>query len=345
VVVLLLLCGGLFFFVDDFQFLVSTKTDVTIASQGDRLVQMVAVLPKDAIPAIDHPRFVSADRANYAPDELVIGVEVDGETRAYSIPHLSKHEIVNDDIRGVRLAITWCPLCFTAIVYDREIDGTVFDFGVSGKLIMNGLVMYDRQTESYWSQLLGEAIEGPLVGTRLRHYPNTWQTTWAEWLERFPDTIALDKAGSGSGDGYAEYYRNNEAGIHPQTVDDDRLGAKEWIIGVEQDGEAVAYDFGTLANELVVNDVVGDTQTLAVFLPESATGLVYNRTVGEQVLHFGFEDGQLVDLETGSRWDLWTGAATSGALEGQRLRRVPGTRSFWFAWKDWFPGTRVYGQS
>lgn len=106
VMVVLLLCGGLFFFVDEVEFL-DSATDVTIATQNNRVVEMRTVLPRDAIRSIDHPRFVSADRANYAPDELVIGVEVDGEARAYSIPHLSRHEIVNDEIRGVYLAVTW----------------------------------------------------------------------------------------------------------------------------------------------------------------------------------------------------------------------------------------------
>ena len=230
-------------------------------------------------------------------------------------------------------------------MYDREIDGEVYEFGVSGKLIMNVLVMYDRQTQTYWSQLLGEAIEGPLKGTRLEHYPNTWQTTWAEWVERYPNTVALDKGGSGSGDSYAGYYGSGQTGIIPESIDDDRLGAKEWVIGVAQDGEAVAYDFDTLFNEQVINDEVGQTQTLVVFLPESATGLVYNREVGGQVLNFGFEDGQLVDRQTGSIWDVWTGAATSGPMEGQRMRRTASTRSFWFGWEDWYPDTRVYAQS
>ena len=229
-------------------------------------------------------------------------------------------------------------------MYDREIEGAVLEFGVSGKLMMNSLVMYDRQSESYWSQMLGEAVAGPLTGTRLEPYSNSWQTTWAEWLARYPDTIALDKVRPGSGDSYAAYYRSSETGIHPQAIEDDRLPVKAWVVGVAQDGEAVAYDFDTLARELVVNDVVSDTQTLVVFLPASATGLVYNRMVGGQVLNFGFENGNLVDHETSSTWDLWTGAALSGAMEGQRLRRVPSTRAFWFGWKDWFPDTRVYGQ-
>ena len=104
---ILVVCGGLYFFFDDLQFLLNPKQDVTVASQDDRIVQMVSVLPKDAIRSIDNPRFVEADRANYAPNELVIGVEVNGEARAYSIPHLSRHEIVNDEIQGVHLAVTW----------------------------------------------------------------------------------------------------------------------------------------------------------------------------------------------------------------------------------------------
>ena len=107
IAIVLVLCGGLFFFFDDLEFALSPKQDVVVSSQDDRLVQMVTVLPRDAIPAIDHPRFISADRANYADSELVIGVEVEGEARAYSIPHLSRHEIVNDEINGVHLAVTW----------------------------------------------------------------------------------------------------------------------------------------------------------------------------------------------------------------------------------------------
>ena len=229
-------------------------------------------------------------------------------------------------------------------MYDRTINGEVHDFGVSGKLIMNVLVMYDRQTQSYWSQLLGEAIEGPLAGTQLTHYPS-WQTTWGEWVARFPDTIALDKGGSGSSDTYAGYYRSGQTGIRPESISDNRLGGKEWVIGVEQDGEAVAYDFDTLNAERIVNDRVGETDALVVFLPESATGLVYNRLVDGQMLTFRYEDETLIDNETQSTWDAWLGTATSGPLEGQRMRRVDSTRSFWFGWKDWYPDTRIYGQS
>ena len=104
---ILLVCGGLYFLFDDLRFLLSPKQDVTVASQDDRVVQMVSVLSRDAIRSIDRPQFISADRANYTPDELVIGVEVEGEARAYSIPYLSRYEIVNDELQGVHLAVTW----------------------------------------------------------------------------------------------------------------------------------------------------------------------------------------------------------------------------------------------
>lgn len=344
--VILLLGLVIVLFVTQLDYVSDPAEDVKLASQDDRVVQMRSVLPRDAIQSVDTPRFTSADRADYAPDELVIGIEYLGQARAYSIPYLSKHEIVNDDIRGLRLAVTWCPLCFTAIVFEREIDGTVYEFGVSGRLIMNTLVMYDRTTESYWSQMLGEAVEGPLAGTRLTIYPYVWQTTWAEWLERFPDTVALDKTGpvGGSLDSYASYYTSEQTGIHPQVVEDNRLGNKDWIIGMEWDGEAVAYDFDTLSAQPVVNDTLGDLRTAIVFFPESSTGIVFDRTVDGQVLNFSFVDGVLTDAETRSSWDAWMGTATSGPLTGQRLRRVASTRAFWFAWSDYFPETRIYGQ-
>jgi hypothetical protein len=229
-------------------------------------------------------------------------------------------------------------------VYAREIDGQEYTFGVSGKLIMNVLVMYDRQTSTYWSQLLGEAVEGPLEGTRLEYLPS-WQTTWAEWRARHPDTLALDKGGTSSYDTYQGYYASDRAGVLGQATRDDRLYVKEWVVGVDWGGEQVAYPFSRLNDTPVVNDTVGGTDVLVVFNAGSATGIVFDRQVDGQALNFeqGGEGLTLVDVETGSTWDGWNGVATAGPLEGQTLTRVKSTSSFWFGWKDWYPDTRVYG--
>lgn len=205
---------------------------------------------------------------------------------------------------------------------------------------MNVLVMYDRQTETYWSQLLGEAVEGPLKGTELEFVPS-WFTTWAEWKGQFPNTVALEK-GSASGDSYSGYYGDGRAGVIGESTDDDRLNTKEFVIGVENMGEAVAYSFDTLRDEVVINDIVGDIPVMVVFVEEGDVGLVYDRRLPDQELTFNADAGQLLDDQTGSIWDPWRGVAVGGPLEGETLIRVPSTRSFWFGWKDWYPDTGVY---
>lgn len=143
--------------------------------------------PKDGIPSIDNPVFAPAAAIDDLPDlEPVISVEVDGQARAYPLRILMWHEIVNDKVNGVPLTITFCPLCNTGIVFEREIDGVVYDFGTTGKLRNSDLVMYDRQTESWWQQFMGLAIVGDMNGTRLTPYPSRLES-FARFKERHPD--------------------------------------------------------------------------------------------------------------------------------------------------------------
>lgn len=193
---------------------------------------------------------------------------------------------------------------------------------------MNVLVMYDRQTETYWSQLLGEAVEGPLKGTQLEFVPS-WFTTWGEWKAQFPNTVALDKGGL-RGDSYSGYYGDGRAGVIGETRNDDRLDTKDFVIGVEHETMAVAYPFDVLRNEPVINDVVGELPVLVVFVAEGETGLIYDRRLNNQELTFSSETGALIDDQTGSAWDPWHGVAIRGPLAGEILFRVPSTRAFWF---------------
>ncbi len=302
----------------------------------------VQATERDYIPAIDDPQFLAADVADdeYEPDELVIGLAINGDVRAYSVPVLSRHEIVNDVVGGQPVAVTWCPLCFTGIVYTRDVEGSVLNFVVSGLLVHNNLVMVDRETDSLWSQVLGEAIEGPLLGTRLE-FIESWFTTWGEWKARHPDTRALAKNGI-TIDNYASYYNSTAAGLTNGLDLDERLPLKVSVIGVSHEEQAVAYPFSLLRRERVINDQVGDLSVVVIFVAEGETGLVFDRTVAQQMLTFRYIDEQLVDEQTGSVWDAWQGIAVSGPLEGQLLLRVPSTRSFWFGWRDWYPGTRIY---
>ena len=227
----------------------------------------------------------------------------------------------------------------------REINGEEFTFGVSGKLIRNVLVMYDRQTESYWSQLLGEAVAGELVGTKLDFVPS-WMMSWQEWKETHPNTVALDKGGRRGGrDSYASYYGSGSAGVIGETFQDDRLYTKEFVIGVAVAGEAVAYPFSELNAEPIIHDLIGDQPVLVVFDTDSAASTVYDRVVEGQVLTFtAVTPRSLTDNETGSTWDAFTGAGLEGPLAGKQLKRLKSTMVFWFGWKDFYPDTRVYGQ-
>ncbi len=227
-------------------------------------------------------------------------------------------------------------------MYARDIDGRVYDFGVSGKLIMNGLVMYDRQTESYWSQILGEAVEGEMVGTKLE-FIQSWFTTWQAWKTQHPDTIALRKNGR-SNDPYASYYSNDDTGVQGAVDFDARLDPKSFVVGVENDGEAIAYPFRILRRDLLIHDMLSDQPIVIVYIAEGQTGLVYERTVGNRALNFRFdaETITLIDEETGTTWDAWRGLAIDGELEGQALSRVPSTRSFWFGWRDYYPQTDIF---
>jgi hypothetical protein len=233
-------------------------------------------------------------------------------------------------------------------VYSREIGGQTYTFGVSGKLIRNVLVMYDRQTRSLWSQLLGEAVEGELKGTKLEYLPS-WLTTWEEWKTRYPNTLALVKGYSGVYDPYSTYYASDQAGVIGEEYADDRLPTKQFVVGLALDGEAVAYPFSVLSLQPVVNDQVGDRPVLVVFDEDTATGVVFDREREDQTLTFTLPDPEpdaltLTDAETGSTWDGLTGRATDGPLAGEQLTRLRSTASFWFGWKDFYPDTRVYGE-
>lgn len=230
-------------------------------------------------------------------------------------------------------------------MYSREIGGETFTFGVSGKLIRNVLVMYDRQTETLWSQLLGEAVQGELVGTKLEFLPS-WMMTWDEWKALHPETLALDKGlRSSSRDTYTNYYNSPSAGVIGETIFDDRLTTKEFVVGVELAETVIAYPFRVLNEEPIVNDTVGETAVLIFFDPDTSATAVFDRRVADQTLTFaaGPQPNTVRDIETGSTWDLFTGTAVAGPLAGEQLTPLKNSRSFWFGWKDLHPDTQVYG--
>ena len=231
-------------------------------------------------------------------------------------------------------------------MYARELEGQTLTFGVSGKLIMNGLVMYDRETGSLWSQVIGQGVQGTFSGVGLTVIPG-WQTTWERWLEEHPETLVMDKRGGYQRDPYAGYYLDSSNGILGQSIRDERLQSKELVVGVSVGDQSTAYPFSALRRPPVVNDELNGTPLLVTFDSDSATVVVFDPVVDGRRLEFrtATTSGEflITDLETGSLWDPVTGVALRGELEGKLLSLVASHYEFWFAWKDYRPDTELYG--
>ena len=230
------------------------------------------------------------------------------------------------------------------MVYASEIDGTRHTFGVSGKLIMNALVMYDRETDTLWSQFLGRAVEGPLNDTELELIPADI-TTWGDWKKRHPDTLALDTGFKRPiRDSYTNYYREARAGILGQSNYDDRLQLKELVIGVVGESSQIAYAYAEMLDNPLIHDDFEERPLLLAFNPDGGAVSVFDRTDDEEVFTFeAVEDILLMsDAGTGSIWRKDTGEAIEGPLQGTKLPRVEAITSFWFAWNDFYPNTAVY---
>ena len=232
-------------------------------------------------------------------------------------------------------------------MYAAENQGQHLTFGVSGKLIMNALVMYDHQTDTLWSHFTGDAVEGPLKGDKLQIL-SALHTTWGQWLALHPDTVALDKFGYGSRDGYTSYYDSDQTGIIEETNTDDRLPPKTLVAAVSIGDQHKAYSVGDLREYPVVNDTFAGVPLLVVYHAGSATSAIFEREVDGELLEFtalpvDWEDAPLVIDQEGTTWHGLSGMALDGPRAGEQLRRMQTHYSFWFAWKDWRPGTELWG--
>ena len=235
------------------------------------------------------------------------------------------------------------------MVFARSIEGQELTFGVSGKLIMNAVVLYDHQTETLWSQFLAEAVQGPLTGVRMELLPSQL-TTWGAWTAQHPDTLLLDHGFSlFRNDRYEGYYTSGRAGILGERNRDDRLSTKELVVGLRHGNDVIAYAYRDLADVSVLNDTYDGGPIVVSFDPESRASAVFDRTVDGQTLTFERGDRgdgtTMRDAETGSLWSAAQGVALSGPLEGMALAQLPSFVSFWFSWSDFYPQTTVYQPS
>ncbi|MGH2571982.1 MAG: DUF3179 domain-containing protein [Actinomycetota bacterium] len=324
--------------------------------------------PPDGIPPIDHPEFLDASAVGFlSPQEPVISLVLGGDARAYPAQIMVWHEIVNDTVGGIPVTVTYCPLCNTGIAFRRPvIDGKLLDFGTSGKLYHSNLVMYDRQTESLWPQALGQAVVGPLTGTKLELMP-VQMVAWKDWLAEHPDGKVLSRdTGADRPYGqnpYAGYDDPDSAPFLFQGTPDPRLPPKARVVGVQVGDDVMAFPYDRLQAEAsggwaAASSTVGG-RPVVVFWKHGAVSAVdrsmisQSRDVGStgvfdprlegRTLTFRGTPAGIVDAETDSVWDIF-GRAVSGPLEGRSLDMVISIESFWFDWAAFHPETRIYGR-
>jgi hypothetical protein len=316
--------------------------------------------PPDGIPPVDEPRFLPAEDVPWlADDEPVVSLSIGDEHRAYPVQVMVWHEIVNDTVDGTPVSITYCPLCNSALAFDRRLDDRLMTFGTSGKLYLSDLVMYDRQTESLWSQIEGRAIAGVQTGAQLERIP-VQTVTWAQWREAHPDGWVLSRdTGADRDYGRNPYVGYDEEGSDPFLFDGDadpRFEPKERVLGLGGDQDPVAVPLAPLAQARVL-EVEVSGQTVVLWAVEglrsaldtagitegrkiAATGAFVPQADGRQLTFAAGGEETFRDEQTGSTWDV-LGRAVDGPLAGTRLAPAEHVDTFWFSWAAFHPQTRV----
>ncbi len=309
--------------------------------------------PKDGIPPIDRPKYVpAAEATKFLRDtDVVFGLERAGDARAYPQKVLVWHEIVNDEVAGERLSVTYCPLTGSAVGFRGRSrgDGAALTFGTSGKLVNSNLLMYDRQTDSQWPQILGVAITGPNEGVALEEFSLVW-TTWDRWRRTHPETRVLSTAtgflrtyGSdpyGSYDREGTYYQSGGP-FFPVMATDRRFSPKHVVVGVKAEAATLAISKTTLERQQVINTSLGDVPLVALYDEPLKAARVFRRHAAKTTLRFRRDGDRLVDVATGSLWTA-TGRCREGRLSGTQLPVIAAYDVMWFAWAAFYPQTAVW---
>ena len=292
---------------------------------------------RDAIPPIHNPKYEPASEAQWLrDDDTVIGYAAGDEAWAYPVRILNYHEIVNERLGGEDVLISYCPLCFSGIVFSRVLDDQVLTFGNTSALYESDMVMLDYETGSYWWQVAGQAIVGDLTGKTLTVLPSA-TTSWGEWKSLHPSTLVLSpdtgfsrRYGSDSFQQYAEYVNSgNFAFPVSDAGKDPRLLPGETVFAVKIGEEVRGYPIAQLEGSAIADKVGG--QDIVVFTSQGGSlGAAFEPVAADQELSFEIRNEDIIDLETGSVWDM-AGRAVSGPLTGQQLIALPSKTSYWFA--------------
>lgn len=263
---------------------------------------------KDGIPSIDNPKFVSAAKASHMrANDRILGIEINGISKAYPIGILNWHEIVNDSIDNSHFVVTYCPLCGTGVAFDANVNGKPLNFGVSGLLYNSDVLLYDRETESLWSQIKSQAVSGDFKGKKLNRIP-VEHTSWADWVNSYPDTLVLSDDTGHSRDyqrnPYAGYEHSRSLYFQVENEAPAYFHPKERVLGLEVGNQYKAYPFSEIDK------------------------------AGQSVIQDEFA-GNLYKIE----WDKSNQRASISDAKGERIAAIEG---FWFAWFAFHPQTEVF---
>lgn len=304
---------------------------------------------KDGIPAIDKPQLVASSEVDFLGDrDLVIGVVIGGVARAYPHIILDWHEIINDQVGGESYSVTYCPLTGSGIGWDRQLSAKATTFGVSGKLYNSNLIPYDRETDSYWSQMKLQCVFGPNKG-RLPGLVPIVETTWETWRAMYPNSSVVS-LNTGFSRPYGRYpygsFRTAEYLIFPVNPLDDRLPMKERVGGLIVEGQARAYQLSNFgAGVGVINDTFSDLPVVVAASEPDNFMVIFERTVGGSVqLNFNALQGQLPAVmqdDEGTIWDLF-GRGLAGPRAGEQLAVTASFIAYWFAWGAFYPDLEIY---
>lgn len=293
---------------------------------------------KDGIPALTNPKLIAADQADYLRDrDLVFGVSINGDTRAYPLRIMDWHEMLNDTIGNVSVSLAYCTLCGSGILYktSRESDRPPFVFGSSGFLYRSNKLMYDQETHSLWNQLSGKPVVGPLVTTDLElEVLPLVITTWQDWRAQHPHTKVLDldtgyKRDYTPGTAYGAYFNSDDL-MFPAAVSDRTLQQKEKVFGLRISGSSKAWPLKQFTIPRAINDRIGIIPIVLIGDAKSSTVRAY-RSNG---ILFTLKDNNHLTANN----ETWT--ITESDLigpQGEKLSRLPGHIAYWFAWSGYFP--------
>lgn len=299
---------------------------------------------RDGIPSIDDPTFIKTSEADFlGPDDLVLGLKIGNQIKAYPHLILDYHEVVNDNLSNIPVSVTYCPLTGSGIAWNRMVDGEETTFGVSGLIHKNNLIAYDRKTGSYWSQMMVQSINGSQMGATPETY-HLIEMKWSSWKEAFPNSEVLSGVSGFESNyqtpPYGNYPNDNESILFPIEREDDRLERKAYGHGIFYNSSLQVIPTEGFAEQMeVININANGKEVIVAGSSEHSIAVSFYRKLSDGTrLTLQPAQGEfpvIMEDDEGNKWNVF-GEAISGPRKGEELNPIPSYNAYWFAWADFF---------